>query len=500
MDKDIIKKIRNTEWWEGEGPAVFQLIQLPTLGFSKMALNYPGLKFSGLFVVGKNNYGYQFISKEENISWTSYLIENHRKDKNYIRDKIKEWLETNKKAAGTMKEINKINLADVNNKKLLSLFRRFFRLMVESWSISLILEGSGIYFDEILTPKSKISPEELPPLAKPEKLSFSAKEHISLLKIAIEIASAKIPKDISLKELKKKHFKIFKKIRIHQRKFFWIRNNYKNVKVISSSDFFKEAKDISRGKNKDELKKEVTEIEESVKKRQKLRKKLSISSGIKKELEAFSLFGSWMDQRKELNIKSNYYLHLLIKEISSRAGLKIEQGYNLSNKEIEKFLLGGKIDKKEIAKSKLYVFLCQKNKYRIFYGKEALILKNELFNSLKGNQKDNKLKGTVASTGKKDKISGRVRIVLDVSKEKFKQGNILVTSMTRPEFVPLMKKAKAIVTNEGGITSHAAIVSRELNIPCIIGTKIATKVLKNGDLVEVDVDKGVVKIIKRANS
>ena len=71
--------------------------------------------------------------------------------------------------------------------------------------------------------------------------------------------------------------------------------------------------------------------------------------------------------------------------------------------------------------------------------------------------------------------------------------------MTRPEFVPLMKKALAVVTDEGGITCHAAIVSRELRIPCITGTKNATRILKDGDLIEVDADNGVVKIIKRAN-
>ena len=59
-----------------------------------------------------------------------------------------------------------------------------------------------------------------------------------------------------------------------------------------------------------------------------------------------------------------------------------------------------------------------------------------------------------------------------------------------------MKKASAIVTDEGGVTCHAAIVSRELKIPCIIGTKIATKVLKDGQLVEVNANHGWVKIIK----
>ena len=70
--------------------------------------------------------------------------------------------------------------------------------------------------------------------------------------------------------------------------------------------------------------------------------------------------------------------------------------------------------------------------------------------------------------------------------------------MTRPEFMPLAKKALAIVTDEGGITSHAAVISRELGIPCIVGTKLATQVLHNGDLVEIDANRGMVKILKRA--
>jgi len=71
--------------------------------------------------------------------------------------------------------------------------------------------------------------------------------------------------------------------------------------------------------------------------------------------------------------------------------------------------------------------------------------------------------------------------------------------MTVPDFLPAMKKAKAIVTDEGGLTCHAAIVSRELSIPCIIGTRIATKVLKDGDLVEVDSNEGKIRILKEIN-
>lgn len=99
--------------------------------------------------------------------------------------------------------------------------------------------------------------------------------------------------------------------------------------------------------------------------------------------------------------------------------------------------------------------------------------------------------------GNKGLIQGYVRIVRSVNEfDKFKDGEILVTGMTRPEFVSLMRVAKAIITDEGGITCHAAIVSRELNKPCVIGTKFATKILKDGDFVEVDANNGVVRVIK----
>ena len=78
---------------------------------------------------------------------------------------------------------------------------------------------------------------------------------------------------------------------------------------------------------------------------------------------------------------------------------------------------------------------------------------------------------------------------------KMQKGDVLVSIATDPDVVPAMKKASAIVTEQGGITSHAAIVSRELGIPCIIGTKIATKIFKDGDMVEVDANKGVVRKI-----
>lgn len=103
------------------------------------------------------------------------------------------------------------------------------------------------------------------------------------------------------------------------------------------------------------------------------------------------------------------------------------------------------------------------------------------------------LRGQAASPGK---VQGRVQTIFvlhDVAK--VDRGDILVASSTNPTYVPAMERAAAIVTDEGGLLSHAAIVSRELRIPCVVGTKIATRVLKDGDKIEVDASQGVVRKI-----
>lgn len=81
--------------------------------------------------------------------------------------------------------------------------------------------------------------------------------------------------------------------------------------------------------------------------------------------------------------------------------------------------------------------------------------------------------------------------------QKIKDNDIFVAQQTFPAFIMGMRKAKAFVTDEGGITSHAAIIAREMKKPCIIGTKNATRILHDGDLVEVDANQGIVKILKR---
>jgi phosphoenolpyruvate synthase/pyruvate phosphate dikinase len=120
--------------------------------------------------------------------------------------------------------------------------------------------------------------------------------------------------------------------------------------------------------------------------------------------------------------------------------------------------------------------------------KDVAPLKKEAGRAIK------EVSGMIANPGK---IRGVARVILGRTDfHKFKNNDIIVSNMTSVDFVPIMKRASAFVTDEGGISSHASIISRELGKPCIIGTKIGTKVFKDGDRVEVDAEKGIVRKIK----
>ena len=109
--------------------------------------------------------------------------------------------------------------------------------------------------------------------------------------------------------------------------------------------------------------------------------------------------------------------------------------------------------------------------------------------------------GVVASVGPSFHFRGTAKVVLTIDEiDKIEDGDILVTTMTSPDFVIGMKKAGAIITDVGGILSHAAIVSRELKKPCIVGTQVATKVIRDGDVVEIHSGRGTVKVVKRGRN
>jgi phosphoenolpyruvate synthase/pyruvate phosphate dikinase len=192
-----------------------------------------------------------------------------------------------------------------------------------------------------------------------------------------------------------------------------------------------------------------------------------------------------------------YAFRPMLDEIAKTLSLVYEELIFLRISEIKDAISSGKVDKAIIQeREKGYAIFCYNEDVRLAVGKE-LESYEEYFGLKEELEYTNEIKGNI---GNKGKVTGTVVIVKTPrDHSKVQKGMILVAPETTPDFIPVMGKAAAFITDLGGITSHAAIVAREMNKPCIIGTKVATRMLKDGDLVEVDADNGIVRILKKTD-
>jgi len=196
-----------------------------------------------------------------------------------------------------------------------------------------------------------------------------------------------------------------------------------------------------------------------------------------------------------------YYIYMMhcwpfFEAIIRRIKLKDPNDFWLLSKQEIAGSIRGKINANRIAdvrKKKGFTIKQVGNSIKVWTG-----IKKEDWHEHNVDQKISEIRGVAAFRGK---VKGIAKIIFSPGSEdwKFKKGDILITSMTTPDYIALMKKASAVVTDEGGLLCHASIVARELKTICLIGTKIATKVIHDGDLVEVDANSNLLKILKRAS-
>jgi phosphohistidine swiveling domain-containing protein len=225
----------------------------------------------------------------------------------------------------------------------------------------------------------------------------------------------------------------------------------------------------------------------------KLFAKLDSYPEIKERLHIACVLMYWKNQRLDVQFKSDYFIHPLLETMAELMGLAFEQLVHLTYDEILNWFQSGELPtRKEIAKRiRSYSMHLKHGKVILQTDKAKYpILPSELQSSYTENDI---LSGIVAQRGK---ATGKVRLVM-VSEDivHVQKGEILVTLMTRPDMIVGMEKASAFITELGGMLSHAAIIAREMQKPCIVGTRHATKMLKTGMFVEVDAIKGKVTIL-----
>jgi phosphoenolpyruvate synthase/pyruvate phosphate dikinase len=309
-------------------------------------------------------------------------------------------------------------------------------------------------------------------LTSPKKESPITEEQKELLRLCIE----KAPVD---------------KIKKHAENYGWM-NVHDFLGKPHDFDYY-----LNRIKEIKDAKKQLDEIKEKIKNIEKERKKivneLKPSEEFIKFIELMQEYVYFRNYRRDLYSMSETNIRELFIEIGKRLGLSYEEIICLTDAELADFIESKNKKYFELAKERLKEFAIDRD-FKIYSGKNLDKLKKKYAFLIEKVEKVNEIKGEPASPGK---AKGPVKVILDVKElNKVNRGDILVANMTTPEYVVAMGKAAAIVTDRGGILCHAAIVSREMGKPCIIGTKIATKVLKDGRLVEVDAEKGIVRKIK----
>lgn len=222
--------------------------------------------------------------------------------------------------------------------------------------------------------------------------------------------------------------------------------------------------------------------------------------GLKKEF--LSVIKKTVKLRKQseglLGWGTDFYQEILDR-IVQESKISVDLSDNLKVKEIINYFQSKRLPSKQLLRQRKKGCVLLNDRFYFLRGKSIKEFFKEKGYKIAEDKVEKEVKIIRGSTAYIGKAKGKIRFLPHHREiNKFQTGEVLVAPMTTPQYLPAMKKAAAIITDEGGITCHAAIVSRELKIPCVVGTKIATKVLKDGDFVEVDADKGIVKIIKKA--
>ena len=274
----------------------------------------------------------------------------------------------------------------------------------------------------------------------------------------------------------------------HQEKYYWLLTTYAGYVPTSVEMFNERMRNISESVQKQM---HVVSAEE----KQVLFLEMTLSEETVRLIRVMDICTVWQDERKENILRSIVALEKVLAEIARRSGIPHATLRYLGPHEVQKLSsiadLAPYAHTLEERRQGCY-YLLEDGKSEFFSGAAYAELE-ALHSASKHRDTPDEVRGMTACPGT---TIGRVRVCTTIeSLARFAEGEVLVTHMTRPEYVTAMKKAAAIVTDEGGITCHAAIVARELGIPCIIGTKVATKTLKDGEMVEVRANHGYVRVI-----
>ncbi len=433
--------------------------------------------------------GQVYIGKDVSDSMKTLLQKSVTLENTYFLHKFRnQCYKVMEALVSTAQNIKQKNVGQLSNAEIAGSLKEFFEHYRDAGVFVAIFPVIGKRIEEVLTRQLEElgvpnPAENIYVVAHTNKENETTLERINLLQIAARVKKENIAdfeRDAKIQELVEKHVQ----------EFSWIGVRWFIGKPFTVGEINKRIENLLAQNPQREL--DALEASQATarKKAQELLKGKNIDNNTKKFIELAQEYVFLRTYRTERINKANGLLFPFFNEIAKRLGVNYNDVIYLTPEEIIEKLEGGQVNKSIIdARRRGFASLFINNKYSLLSGKEL-----EEFEKREGLARVEKLsadvRGTVAYKGK---VTGVARVVLSLDQiTKVKSGDVLVAVMTFPAYVPAMEKASAFVTDEGGILCHAAIIAREMQKPCVIGTKTATKVLKDGDLVEVDAEKGIV--------
>jgi len=420
------------------------------------------------------------IPKQEWDEVGEYIAERLVKDKGYFEnieektDSAKQEIEFFLKSIKE-KDLSKLSFQNLVGlaEEIYSLFMKYDSASVFAWFVAgdILKEKIGVRLD--------IYGDDLDIIALPNEQTSASRMERDVL-------------EVSLKE-----DPIEKMGKFLSEKYYWIPFGYDGPNAWDSKHFAQRIEEYR--KNTDKTKRKLKEMIKREKDLKQKAKRVLADNKIDRDghrlVHILQSTAVWTDERKMLEFQIFFWYSNILAELGRRYDLSVVQLKYLFTNELKR-LEKDALKFKKIAEqriSKEFMTISNDGDIRIAEGAE----KQKIKKIIERQSQKGDIRGNVACRGTETKYIASVKI-LRSSKEcaKVQQGEILVATMTTPDYVPAMDRALGFITDEGGVTCHAAIVAREMNKPCIIGTKNATQILKDGNRVEMDVTTGAVKILK----
>ncbi len=284
--------------------------------------------------------------------------------------------------------------------------------------------------------------------------------------------------------------------------FHWIENNYSGVRDLPTTYFQKVLnKQTAQYTTSASLTQRVDEIDKMPRRIKKEKEKIMAQWNIRSEhqriISLFAFLTDWREERKRNTQMMSWGFQQFINALAHHWGLEPQLVTQIHSEEYD--LFGSSIEHIQNTLNRRYstgmvYAMDNRNGQRFIIDEpnDVQSILNKVNEKMLG-EAQSEVRGMIARRGI---VEGTVRIINTTNDfPKFHDGDILISGMTRPELMQVIRKAGGIITDEGGITCHAAVISRELGIPCIIGTQTATRTFKDGDQILLDADTGVVRKI-----